>query len=416
MQEIKKGDEQRLLDFSLRVKRKPEGRVILIFRLSGLEMTGSTATRSTISRNALESFNNIIEGDLFFMANGDAVLAGKNIDVEALHSIVEKIAKIYNDDLSNFEALPSYIDILHLETQAAQFCDEAQKFIDNADARAKQLSMLVKRRLEDGVVGNETFAASHLGKMEKVLGHTDIGSILRQQTAFSMRDPKNPKVLFSEFYVSLAALAQTIMPEVNITSNMLLLRQLTKTLDDRLLRWLKHEQTQMAGRPFSLNLNMETTSSDRFLEMIQHSWSTSQQTIVIELGLLDVLEHFDEYNTMLPYLQERGYKVLIDAIRPCDLTTVKLSNLRADLYKVRWSNLLTKSEYQVALADFVSSVSTGRVIMCHCDSQEALGVGIPLKIYSYQGHFMDAITRRRRAGDDDMAANLQKSIQPLMAD
>ena len=413
---MSKGDEQRLVDFAKRVKSTPEGRTVLIFKLSGQEIAGSGNTRSTISKNALETFNNIVEGNLFFMANGDSVLVCKDADIEILHSIIERIAKVYNDDLSEFEVLPSYIQILHLETQAALFMETVDQMLEHAEARSRQLSSLIKRREVDGMIGNKVFESSHLAKMEEVLSHTDIGSILRQQSAISMRNPSQPKILFTEYYVSLGVLAQSIMPEVNITSNILLMRQLTKTLDDRLLRWLKHEQSQMSGTPFSLNMNMESASSDRFLEMVQHVWSTNQQTIVIELGLMDVFENLDEYHTMLPYLQERGYKVLIDAIRPCDLLIVKLRHLNADLYKVRWNLALTKSEYQVALGEFVTSVSSGRVIMCHCDDKQALSIGIPLKIYSYQGRFMDGVTRKRRVGDAVMAANLQQDLLSLMSE
>jgi len=108
-----------------------------------------------------------------------------------------------------------------------------------------------------------------------------------------------------------------------------------------------------------------------------------------------------------------SWHVLIDGIRPCDLLAIKLKNLKADLYKVRWHDSFTRNEYQVALGDFVNSVSSGRVIMCHCDSKEALFTGMPLKIYSYQGRFLDGITRKRRASDVVEAKNLQQTLSTM---
>jgi len=71
--------------------------------------------------------------------------------------------------------------------------------------------------------------------------------------------------MFRELYISIDELRSVVMPGYNIASDRWLFQHLTHTLDQRMLQLLMKNDDSAIASAFSVNLNVATLLSDRFL-------------------------------------------------------------------------------------------------------------------------------------------------------
>ena len=60
------------------------------------------------------------------------------------------------------------------------------------------------------------------------------------------------------------------------------------------------------------------------------------------------------------------------------------------------------AEIQVALQEAVARIGRDRLILCRCDSPEALRVGRTMGISLYQGRYFDALLEEARTRADEV--------------
>jgi EAL domain-containing protein (putative c-di-GMP-specific phosphodiesterase class I) len=184
---------------------------------------------------------------------------------------------------------------------------------------------------------------------------------------------------------------------VSIASDPWLFQHLTRTLDRRVLRQVVHDhaKTTMA---FSLNLNVATVLSADFRRFEQTIGQGVRGRLIVEFQQIDIFSDMAAYLFAREYLRELGFKVCIDGLNHLTLPFVDRGKLGLDLLKMHWSDDLLGSMGQDAAATLESAVraaGVGRIIMCRCESANALQMGHNMGISLFQGRHIDALLTPR---------------------
>src|SRR3546814_9030434 len=87
------------------------------------------------------------------------------------------------------------------------------------------------------------------------------------------------------------------MPDQNLFSDRWLFQYLTGKLDQRMLAWLSKNDDSTLRHSFSLNINIASVLSPRFLEFDARLDKTRRNTIVIELQKMDVFADMARYRS-----------------------------------------------------------------------------------------------------------------------
>jgi hypothetical protein len=58
-----------------------------------------------------------------------------------------------------------------------------------------------------------------LGQLDNFLEHADLSSPLRRQHVCAVIGEKAPQSIFKELFISIAGLATTVLPDVNLVAN-----------------------------------------------------------------------------------------------------------------------------------------------------------------------------------------------------
>src|SRR3546814_17190167 len=136
-----------------------------------------------------------------------------------------------------------------------------------------------------------------------------------RQPVCEVGDDGRPVPLFYELFTSIVALRQTLMPGQNLYSDRWLFQYLTGKLDLRMLAWLTRNDDATLRHSFSLNINISSVLSPRFLEFDARLDKPRRTPIVIELQKVDVLADLTRYRFTRDFLLDRRYSNGL-AVRP----------------------------------------------------------------------------------------------------
>src|SRR5690606_11953112 len=74
-----------------------------------------------------------------------------------------------------------------------------------------------------------------LGRAEDSLARVDLSSFTRRQPVCAFVEDGKPEIVFTEVFVSIADLRETLMPRTDLTINPWLFQRFTQTLDRRVM-------------------------------------------------------------------------------------------------------------------------------------------------------------------------------------
>jgi len=121
-------------------------------------------------------------------------------------------------------------------------------------------------------------------------------------------------------------------------------------------------------------------------------WNTGN--VVVEIQVIDVFADMGAFAFVRDWLQEHGYRVLIDGLNPLTLHFFDPSLLDADYIKITWGPEVRGGVGQDQtrhIRDVVSKMPTGGVVLSRVDSEEGVSWGLDLGIRCFQGHFIDKV-------------------------
>lgn len=396
-----------LLDYVHRLEKHRKGRRAVHVHLSGLMPNNRREHHVRIAANTFDNLVKKLQGQIFVLSNVDLMFIFKDAVLDEVEAAIVKLRFLFSDDPLLTDETSSrpgafaswyvldreYDKLLALAQSLAQ--EEQEK---RAVEIAKQTQTAGQPRQPSG----EQFTPLMLARTEEALAQADLANLMRRQAVSAVVGRAPPQPVFNEIFVSINDLRQTVLPKVNLNASPWLFQHLTETLDRRVLSLLnKHDDRTLAG-DISINLNVATLLSPEFLVFDDNIRAGMRGTIVLELQKIDIFADLGAYLFARDFAHDRGYRICIDGLSYQTLPFVDRERLGADLVKVIWEQDMADPTRAAAFGAAIKRCGPSRVILCRCDTRQAVDFGQSHGITLFQGRFIEAIINdeaKRRGGN-----------------
>lgn len=378
----------------------------LHFRFSRLLEHYKSDYQIKIAVNLVTDLLKELEGTVFICADADIFVVAKGATKSVLDKVVFQLRYLFMDDPlaynSEGQENPDFCTLYDLSVDwdaffkackqklgASAKSEVAESLLNvSADAAAGMKSgNIISRRIRP-------MTPHRLSSVEKDLRPADLSRVLRKQPICAAQPGKKIRRVFDELYINISHLRQLIMADVDFTSNRNLFKYLTEVLDEKVLELLRRNSNQYFDMPVSLNLNVATLLSDKFAEFDAVIKPSIKVSIVIELQVSDVFSDMEAFLVAKKAVQKMGYRVCLDGLTPLSFTQVSREQLGFDLAKLQW-NADAESDLESpqnrTLAAAVKRCGPNRVILCRCDTKQAIEYGQAMGISLFQGRFLDKV-------------------------
>jgi hypothetical protein len=343
---------------------------------------------------------------LYRLRNSDLMVVFERHENEAAERAVLKLLKLWERDplmqKANSDArknrLSSWFDM-------TQDYDKLLTFAMRQSATTDKSS---RKTLPELIAERELYRTSHergtpltpveLGKAEEALARVDLSSFTRPQPVCAFVEDGKPEVVFTEVFVSIADLRETLMPRTDLTVNPWLFQHLTQTLDRRVMAQIaRREDRTLLRDGFSINVNVSTVLSEEFLTF-DDDFAPSSQDVVLEMRIEDIFADPGSFAFARDFVMERGYRICIDALNLNTFPYGDTNRLGVAYAKLMWTPDLAAyvgTTQGQELKQMIRDRKKGRTILARCDSDAAVKVGQQLGITLFQGRYVDGVSRGR---------------------
>jgi EAL domain-containing protein (putative c-di-GMP-specific phosphodiesterase class I) len=354
----------------------------------------------------LRQFNS----ELFQLSNGDIVYVWHGGGFANVDPVVLRLRYLFSNDPLTIAAegeadrnpeqvlepggssdLPSpakFCSWFELEREYDTFCfhlEECMETLQENGARATR--------------SEEPLDPARLARIETSLATMDLSGLIRRQAVCALLPQASPQPLFAEIYIAIRELATLLVPGVDLTADAWLFQRLAESLDRRLLSCLAKHELGVPEGAISVNLRLATLLSPEFLKFHQEFRRQAAVPVIIELQLIDIYAELGAYLFIREFLRERGYLVCIDGLHYLHLPLIDRKRLGADLVKIIWTpDLLDglNEDRHIELKAAIKRAGLDRVILCRCDTTDAIRWGQSFGIRLFQGHYVDSRLRSAR--------------------
>jgi hypothetical protein len=371
-----------------------EGRIGLHIHFSQLSQAYKQERYIRIATEAFGNYISGFEGFLFPLKNGDLFYVAKDVTATVLKTSAERIRLLFSQD-ALAEAYtergePAFYTLYDLEKDYDTLLKTMQSFLPKLSSLPSLTEQFNTQK------GKEPIHPGMLSKIELALETTDVSSLARSQTVCTLIDPTPPQPLFEEIYISIEDLQKAILPQHDITSNYWLFRYMTQTLDQRVIQMLMRSDFT-STRPFSLNLNVQTVLSPEFSKFESIVTAQLRGRLVIELDIVDVISNMGAFIFARDYLHDHSFRLCLDGLTQHNLPFYSRSELGFDLMKILWTpNGLDTIQTSMLpeVRRIIMDSGQAHMILCRCDSDQAIKIGQDLGIVMFQGRAIDRQLRK----------------------
>lgn len=383
-----------LMDYLERLAPRKNDRIALVCHLSRLQPYNRRPHHIRVALNTFENLLGQFDGRMFTLRNNDIVFIGHNSANEKLNEAIVKLRYLFSTDPMIMNRPDEYVtasgftDWYKLDKDYNIMMDLARRMYQAT--QTGQPDKMTERDPEARVSINP----DQLGWLEDALGSADLTNLIRNQPICAVSGAK-PVPVFHELYVSIADLESQVVPGVDLSGNRWLFQYLTGILDKRMLMYLA-EEGERSNRAFSFNMNVATLLSSDFAKFDQRVSSSLRGRLVIELQTVDVFSDMAAYLFARDYVADRGYRLCLDGLTHFTAPFVDRNKLAFDFVKIYWTPAMTNIDFERMATELRvggDDQSISRVILCRCDSQEALDVGKKIGINLYQGRYVDKMLK-----------------------
>ncbi len=391
-----RSQEELLLDYVRRLAERACGRRAVHVRLSKLRAYNRRAHHLHAATSGLRCMVEAGEGQLFVLSSADTIFVYKADVHRRVEVEIQKICFLFSDDpaLTDTRTAAEFVGRFDVEHEYERFQGYVRDLVvGQANPSSKAACPLTtKERLKRKQTLGLPLTPELLAKLESALVRADLSSLIRRQTVCAVSPRLEAEPRFTELYVSIAELRETLLPDVNLLGNRWLFQHLTETLDRRVLQLLTMPENAFAGN-LSVNLNIATLLSKGFSAFDSGLSAHRAEALIVELQAIDVFQDLRAYHLARKVIQDRGYRVCLDAVGHRDLEIVDCGRLGVDLVKVLWdADLLTEGENVLQrLRTLVERTGPGRVVLCRVDAKVAVDLGHALGISLFQGRSIEAL-------------------------
>jgi hypothetical protein len=364
-------------------------------------------------RIAAREFDGLLKkfkSELFQASNGDIFFLWHGGTFDDVDPVVLRLRYLFSDDpLANSDdghaddpdilipyqdsELPEPLKLcswFDLEREYESFCMHLERYLEQSGQR---------QGAENGAARREPLDPARLARLEGSLAGMDLSGLIRHQMVCALLPKISPQPLFAEVHMALRELADTLVPGVDLTADTWLFQRLAESLDRRLLSCLAKQEVGVPSGPISVNLRLATLLSPEFLKFDHDYRRRTSAPVIIELQLIDIFAELGAYLFIREFVRDRGYLICIDGLHYLHLPLIDRKRLGADLVKVIWTpDLLDglNDERRVELKASIKRAGLDRVILCRCDTSEAIRWGQSFGIRLFQGHYVDSRLRAAR--------------------
>ncbi len=402
--------ERLLLDYVQRLEKHRDGRGMVQVHLSALRPFNRRDQHMRAATNIFESIIKAMAGQLFTLKSGDMFFFFKNEVRGDVETAVQQVRYMFSDD-------PLVADEAETRTVFATWLDAVHEFEEIqrviqflADAEDRRLEeaksrMDARAALRAKQKMGEPMTPEVLSRIEDALMRADLSNLVRRQFACSIDENMVPEQQFSELFISIQDLRETLMPGVNLLANRWLFNHLTETLDRRMLSMLsKTDRIGLSGN-ISFNINLRTLVSQEFLQFDDNVAASRRGAMIIELQKEDIFSDLGSYLFAREFVQSKGYRVSLDGLTFETMQIIDHRRLGADMIKLIWnSEMIDGGENVVAqVRKLTDDLGGERVVLCRCDNREAIDFGTAAGIGLYQGRYVENLI-----AEDDRRRDLLK--------
>ncbi|MDA9975525.1 hypothetical protein N9F34_01660 [Alphaproteobacteria bacterium] len=390
--------EYLLLDYMQRLGRNIDGRMGIHIHLSRLRPQNRQDHHIRIAAATFEGTVANYEGQVFTLSNADLFFICKDVAIEDIDAAIMKVRHLFSEDpLSqgdDEDGLARFCTWYNVTTQQEDLLDLVKQMHRERE-RKKSLAVTQDRSSTRTRSEKKRLDLEQLGKLEAFLIRADLSNLMRRQPVCAITSTNsNPQPVFRELYISIADLQQTVLPEFDLASNLWLFQYLTLTLDSQMLSMLIRNDDTSIASSFSINLNVQTVLSPPFLKFDSSLKSVARGTVVIELQAIDIFGDMGAYMFARDFMRERGYRICLDGLNHLTLQFIDRDRLGLDLLKFIWTPDMAydlTGTRATELKEHVDRCGRARIILSHCDSDEAIRFGQSLGINMYQGRYVDRL-------------------------
>lgn len=388
--------ENLLLDYIRRLEKHKEGRRVVHLHLSELRPFNRREQHLRTAAGNFEPMVKTMDGQLFTLKNSDLIFIYKDTVAPQVETSVQQIRYLFSDD-------PLIVDEDTSDKRFAVWYDAEREFDTIlqsvqglAQAEAKRQSEVrsrldaraaLKAKQEQG----EPMTPKVLARIENALSRADLSNLVRRQFICRVDDQMIPEQMFSELFISIKDLRETMLPDINLTANRWLFQHLTTTLDRRMLSMLTKTDSISISGDISFNINVATVLSKEFQSFDDNISAGRRGAMIIELQKEDVFCDLASYVFAREFVQEKGYKVCLDGITVQTIDIIDREKLGADLAKLIWHSDLVDGgeELHARIRNMVKRGGPDRLVLCRCDNRESVDFGRSVGITLFQGRYVE---------------------------
>lgn len=404
--------EGKLLEIITGLKADGSGHYCVMFHTSKLMEHYRSDYQLKIAMNVLQDLFRDTEAVAALTQDADIILIYPGEDRGLIEKAIFQLRYLFVDDPLaydiNGEENRSFSTVYDLGFQwhdVHEICKT--KFMGNTRNRAVESPMgapafyTPQPARETGVrVNGGDFTAgglqpinlSRLAMIEGDLRRADLSQAFRRQPICIVAKNGTVKPVFEEIYVNIPHLRKMIGMQVDFTANKGLFKYLTECLDLHVLNVLGGRASLYMRSPVSININVETILSTAFAEFDQRIKMQLKPSLILEISIADVFADMNAYIAARNLAHNLGYRVCIDGVARQAFTQLDRAQLDFDMIKLHWSADSRAALLQVnhkPMEDAVRLMGPSRVVLCRCDSPQAIEYGQALGVSMFQGRHTD---------------------------
>ncbi|MEQ8709673.1 MAG: hypothetical protein RIC36_11810 [Rhodospirillales bacterium] len=397
-QSVLPSQENLLLDYVHRLERHRAGRRAVHIHISRLRAENRRENHVRIAANSFETLIRNRMGQIFTLSNTDLFFVFKVEAMDEAESALVRIRFLFSEDSLLSKDLSGeasdFLTWYNIEQEYEQVLKLAQQFVhEERERRVLEEAEQAVAQYDDRPKGTD-MTPEVLAKVEESLSRADLSNMMRRQSVCAIVGQAPPQPVFSELFISIADLRNTLLPDVNMVSSRWLFQHLTETLDRRMLSLLNKNDDRSITGDISINLNIATLLSQEFLSFDDNVKAGMRGSIVIELQQVDIFGDLGAYMFARDFTHERGYRICIDGLTQMTLPFIDRERLGADMFKIVWdprAAVASNTDAPEKIRDIVQRNGAMRVILCRCDNNDAIEFGHRCGIQLFQGRHVETL-------------------------
>jgi len=383
--------EQALLNHVKRLERAGGNHFAVQIHLSKLITFQRLPECFDVVRTMLAREAKKVDASLYSIFNNDFFVVYQRDALPRIDEVLGRVCHVVGIDpffASGPSAVPDFCTHFDVASQFGDLVDRIESLIQSRTEKDH-----LTRSARNGSDG-KPLDLSNLALLEKAIAQADLSAMTSRQAICEVGDDGRPVPLFYELFTSIGALRQTLLPDQNFFSDRWLFQYLTNKLDLRMLAWLTKNDDSTLKHSFSLNINIASVLSQRFLEFDALLDKTRRNTIVIELQKVDVFADIARFLFAREFLLDRGYRVCLDGLTALSLPFIDRKKLGFDLVKLHWTPQLRQQIEGAGhggerLREAIEACNPRRIVLMRCESDDAIELGHQYGISLFQGYFLD---------------------------